>query len=172
MMVKSGVLFEERDDKRKEVSKYLAKHNIHAIFEKLCASLIYHKPANPNSFLIRELQKVCTRETASRTTLCRLTQYTSLLDSPFPLCPPLCLPASASCRLAARVAGHGCFAFVSVALHRRGRGRLLQHDGPHQQGNQKLLCECERECECNENVEARALACCVRAACIVRPEPA
>ena len=41
----------------KDARDYLTKHNILPLFDQLCASLVYHKPAHPRSHLIAQLKE-------------------------------------------------------------------------------------------------------------------
>lgn len=56
-LVNSTVLLEKREDKRQSAALYLEEHKISSLFETLCTSLVYHKPADPRAFLVQQLQK-------------------------------------------------------------------------------------------------------------------
>jgi len=55
--IKSSSLLERRDDRRKQVDDYLLKYRIDSLFQNLSTLLMYHKPRDPQKFLITELTK-------------------------------------------------------------------------------------------------------------------
>lgn len=48
----------EREDRRRATAEYLNKHRVMPAFEKICANLVYHRPADATAFIVQELQKV------------------------------------------------------------------------------------------------------------------
>jgi hypothetical protein len=64
---------EQKDDIRQFAADYMEEHNINLLFQKLCTSLIYSKPENPEAFLIDELKKLQQQGRSDRTALSLLT---------------------------------------------------------------------------------------------------
>jgi hypothetical protein len=45
-------------DPRAEANKYIQEKKVHRLFDILGAQLAKHKPADPNEFLVAELQRI------------------------------------------------------------------------------------------------------------------
>jgi nicotinamidase/pyrazinamidase len=45
-------------DRALHAADYFAKHRIPQLFERLCASLVLHRPSNPREFLLSELERI------------------------------------------------------------------------------------------------------------------
>ena len=57
-LTRFAVMTEERDDAVKSAAAYLEKHGVLTTMERICASLVYHKPADARAFIVRELQRL------------------------------------------------------------------------------------------------------------------
>ncbi|CAM9966670.1 unnamed protein product [Discosporangium mesarthrocarpum] len=47
------------EDPRQEAQKYIAKKGIGKLFQELGMRVMYHRPQDPNSFLLEVLQNLC-----------------------------------------------------------------------------------------------------------------
>jgi nicotinamidase-related amidase len=57
-LTRFAVMQEERDDKGKDAARYLERHGVLTIFERVCAALVFHRPSDPKEYVIKELQKL------------------------------------------------------------------------------------------------------------------
>jgi nicotinamidase/pyrazinamidase len=68
-LLDSRTLLSDNIDRRTDSVNYIESNNIHVIFQKLTAALVYHKPANPKEFLIQEIQKLQKQRTSDQSRL-------------------------------------------------------------------------------------------------------
>lgn len=57
-LVTSACLLEQREDRRKAAMLYLEEQGIGGLFERLCASLVFHQPDDPRTFLMQEISRI------------------------------------------------------------------------------------------------------------------
>lgn len=58
-IIQSPLLLDNKtQDPRQQAATYLAKHGIDQLLQKLCTQLVFHKPEDPNLFLIEKLKQI------------------------------------------------------------------------------------------------------------------